>query len=230
MQLPECDYCERTDSIKKIGDSLVCPDHIADATHKPVSETPSPISVNEVLRKSVAVDTSIATRADLFNAETVAIADILKAIDEDASITNKPFAKATVIQERINRQKQVIFELNQQIVDEHSKQRAQQQSLNNLANQLRADEREKLKLADINYKPRDVRIPVTPKSLKLTKKRIDKKELREAASKLGIPEFTFQLIVTQKNYTVAQATEFFQKQIAEMKAKTAAATTDKPAQ
>lgn len=228
QQLPECDYCERTDSIKKIGDSLVCPDHVNELRKEKSVET-APISVNEVLRKAQAVDTSIATRADLFNAETVAIADILKAIDDDASITNKPYAKATVIQERINRQKQVIFELNQQIVDEHSRQRAQQQALNNLANQLRSDEREKLKLQDINYKPRDVRIPVTPKSLKLTKKRIDKKELRAAAAALGIAEFTFQLIITQKNFTVAQATEFFQKQIAEMKAKTQAIT-DKPAQ
>ena len=217
QQLPECDYCENI-ATKKIGDTYVCDTHINEVGKKPVE--PSPINVNEVLRNARNVDTSIQTRPDLFNAETVAIAALLKAIDEDAAITNKPFAKATVIQERINHQKQVIFELNAKVVDENSKQRAQQQALNNLANQLRQDEREKLRLQDINYKPRDVRMPVTPKSLKLTTKRIDKKELREAARKLGIAEFTMQLVITQKNFTVQQAVEFFEKQIASMKSAT----------
>lgn len=216
QQLPECDYCERTDSIKKVGDSLVCPDHINE--NKKVEQPP--ININEVLRKAQTVDTSVSTRADLFNAETVAIADLFKAIDEDASIVNKPFAKATALQERINHQKQVIFELNQRIVDEHSRQRAVQQSLNQLANNLRSEEREKLKLQDINYKPRDVRIPVTPKAIKHANKRINKDELRAAAKELGIAEFTLQMVIVQKNLTVAAALEMFRKNIAAAKAAT----------
>ena len=227
-QLPECDFCERTDSIKKIGNNLACPDHVSDAefTAKPsptVTE-PAPISVNEVIRQSRQIDTSVQTRADLFNAETLSIAQLFKAIDDDATIVNKPFAKATELQNRINLQKQVIFELNQRIVDEHSKQRAQQTSLNQLANQLRQEEREKLKIQDINYKPRDVRMPVTPKAIKLAKKRIDKAELRKAAAELGIPEFTLQMIIVQKNLTVQQAFEMFKKNIEEAKAKAAAQT------
>jgi hypothetical protein len=224
MQLPECDFCERTDSIRKIGNSLACPDHITDAQsvenpHPSVNE--SPININEVLKKSREVDTAVQTRADLFNAETVSISDIFKAIDTDESITNKPFAKATELQTRINKQKQVIFELNQRIVDEHSRQRAQTQALNVLANQLRQEERDKLKLQDINYKPRDIRMPVTPKTIKMAKKRIDKAELRNAAKELGIPEFTLQMIIVQKNLSVKEAFEMFKKNIAEAKAKAA---------
>lgn len=223
MQLPECDYCESTDSIIKIGDTYSCPLHRNEASkaNTPSTNVPAPISVNEVLKQTRAVDNSVSVRTDLFNAETVALDDIKKAIMADETITNKPFALATEVHARYKKFQEVIFALKEQIDEAMNKQRADQIYLNNLANTLRADEREKLKIQDINYKPRNVAMPVNKKTIKMVKTRIDVKELRAAAAKLGIPEFTLKMIIIQKHLTVAQALAMFEKNIADAKAKSA---------
>jgi hypothetical protein len=221
--LPECDYCESTDSIVKVGDSLTCPLHrneAAKSSNNTVTE-PAPINVNEVLKQTRAIDAGITVRTDIFNSETIALDDIKKAIYADDSITNKPFALASEVHARYIKYKEVIFEHQQIINDEMNKQRAAQVYLNNLANTLRTEEREKLKISDINYKPRNVALPVNKKTIKMVKTRIDAKELRAAASELGIPEFTLKMIIIQKHLTVAQALKMFKDNIAAAKAASA---------
>ena len=92
--------------------------------------------------------------------------------------------------------------MNEKLVDLNNQQKAIQVYLNNLANKLRAEEREKLKLADINYKPNVVK-PVV-KTVK-TKSKLDKVELRKYAAELGVDEFTLQMLVVAKGLTIEKA-------------------------
>jgi DNA integrity scanning protein DisA with diadenylate cyclase activity len=112
--------------------------------------------------------------------------------------------------------KSVVFELNQQIVEAGNKQKAIQVYLNQLSNSLRQDEREKLRIADISYKPTSIK-SVTPKSIKTvtTSKKIDKVELRKYAAELGVSEFTLQMIVVQKGISVATAANLIRNSIKE---------------
>ena len=172
--------------------------------------------ITDALRTSKEVDATIQVRTDLFNAATVAIIDIKKSIDENIEITNKPYALAEALKERFEHHRNVVFELQQQVVEATNHQRAIQTYLNNMANQLRAEEREKLHLQDINYKPAPVKIPTvktvtTKQTSKKTK--IDKTELREAAKRLGIAEFNFQMICISKGIGVSEAELILKKSI-----------------
>ncbi len=236
----ECDYCETgeifslvngkmvSNLINKGTDTLVCPEcdkkgyYEANERQKQagvaLNNMQAPIDINDVLRTSREVDSRIQVRTDVFNAATTAIVDLKKAIDADESITNKPFALATELSNRFNHYKTVIFELNEKVVEASNNQKAIQIYLNQLANSLRAEEREKLKISDINYKPKDVKTPVTAKTIKLSKKRLDKKEVKDFAAKLGIPEFTLQMICIQKNMSAEQGYNMLKKSIEDAKA------------
>jgi len=174
-------------------------------------------SMNARIRESQAIDSSIQVRGDLFNAATVAIVDLKKAIDDDSQITNKPYALAETLMQRFQHFKNVVFEANEKIIDATNNQKAIQVYLNNLANQLRVEEREKLKLADINYKPGNIK-PVKPNVIKTSAaKKLDKAELKKYAAELGIAEFTLQMLVVSKGITVEQAANLLRKSINEAK-------------
>lgn len=220
----ECDFCDtieiKTEVDGKIVSNLITRESdiiCQPCLDKEKSVSSAPININEVLTKARDIDNRVQVRTDLFNAATVSIVELKKAIDSDDKIQNKPFALASTLTERFNHYKQVIFELNEKVVEASNQQKAIQIYLNNLANSLRAEEREKLKLQDINYKPRDIKMPVTPKAIKMSNKRLDKVELRKYASLLGIAEFTLQMIVIQKNLTVVQAYELIKRNLAAAK-------------
>lgn len=221
MSLPECDYCDSTESLKQLDDNLVCPNceakgiHRANQNAKLVGQghdlsVNKPININDVLRQSRDIDSSIKVRTDIFNAATVAIIDLKKSIDEDTTIENKPFTLATELVNRLNHFKSLIFGLNEQILEAQNNQQAIQRYMNQLANQLRADEREKLKIQDIHYNPGPPK-KVTVKSIRLAKPKLDKVELRKYATELGIPEFTLQMVVVSKGITVQAAAELISK-------------------
>lgn len=173
---------------------------------------------SKVIETSRAIDASIQVRTDLFNAATVAIMDIKTAIDADTTITNKPAKLAETLMDRFNHYKQVVFELNEKIVEAGTQQKAIQVYLNQLANSLRAEEREKYRITDINYKPnaptvKAVKTITTRKSTKL-----DKVELRKYAAEIGIAEYTLQSFVVSKGVTVAEAADMIKKSIAAAKA------------
>lgn len=189
-------------------------------THQSTPQTsvrmPAPIAINSVLRDAAAIDSKVEVRADLFNAATKSIIELKAAIDTDPTITNKPYALAEALKTRFEHHKTVVFELNQKLVEQGNQQKAIQIYLNTLANQLRAEEREKLKISDISYKPAPPKAPAKPKAV-TTKKKIDKKELREAASRLGVSEFTLQMIVVQRGISVADAENVLKASIAAAK-------------
>jgi hypothetical protein len=234
----ECDYCDTKEikreviengitktfsNLKTIGNDTICNDCLLKGVKaKSVTTNDAPININEVLTKTREVDARIKVNTDLFNAETVSIVEIKKAIDENAAITNKPYALAVALQERYGKYKQVIFEHNQEIMNASNKQKAIQVYLNNLANQLRADEREKLKINDINYQVSPVsnrKVSLaTGNVTKVAKKKLDKAEVRKYAALLMLPEFTLQMICIQKNLSAEDGYNMLKKSIDEAKA------------
>jgi hypothetical protein len=170
------------------------------------------LKINDAILQARTIDSSINVRTDLFNAATVSIVELKATIDADESLTNKPFALATELMTRFAHFKNVVFELNQKIVEAGNQQKAIQIYLNQLANSLRADEREKLKIADINYKPSAPK-SITVKAIKTTAKKLDKVELRKYAAELNISEFTLQMIVVSKGITVEAAARMLRHSI-----------------
>jgi len=160
--------------------------------------------MNIALAKAHEIDNSVNVLTDLFNAETLSIVELKAAIDNDANITNKPYALASEVKARFLKNQQVIFDANQTISDAVSKQKAEQVYLNTLANQLRSEEREKLKIADINYQPGAVKA-VKPATIKT--KKIDKAEVKKFAAESGIPEYMIQQTCVQKNISPEDATK-----------------------
>lgn len=167
--------------------------------------------VQTSLLEASKIDSTIQVKTDLFNAATVAINELKATIESDSTITNKPYALAETLMQRFTHFKQVVFELNAQIVEAGNQQKAIQVYLNGLANTLRAEEREKLQISNINYKPGPVKIskPVN----KIAKVKVDKVELRKAAAELGLSEFTLQMIIVQKNITIAEAVKVLRHSI-----------------
>lgn len=172
--------------------------------------------VQNALQQAARIDNSVEVRTDLFNANTVAIITLKAEIDNNPEITNKPYVLATELMSRFDKFKSVIFEYNEKIVEANNAQRAIQVYLNQMANSLRAEEREKLKIADINYKPTVVKL-IKPKGISTTgtKKstKLDKVELRKYAAELGIPEFTLQMLVVSKGITVETAANMLRKSL-----------------
>jgi len=167
--------------------------------------------VNNAITEAAKLDSSIQVRTDLFNAATVAIQELKATIDVDTTIVNKPFELATQLKARFLHFRDVVFELNQKIVEAGNQQKAIQIYLNQLANTLRIEEREKLKLSDISYKPTSPK--PTVKTVKTTAKKLDKAELRKFAGELGISEFTLQMVVVQKGISVEAAARMLRQSI-----------------
>lgn len=153
------------------------------------------------LTSARAIDESVSIRTDLFNAATVSIIELKTLIEADDSIINKNFALAAEVRNRFYQFTSLIFEKKAELEKLGNEQKAHQIYLNQLANQLRIEEREKLKIADINYKP--VSPIKSPKAI--TVKKFDKAELRNAAKEIGIPEFALQILIVSKGMTVEQA-------------------------
>lgn len=198
-KIGDCETCEKTELEIKcwFSNMYQCDEcHAKDVAHNSPEAQAARGEVykaeQKVLDEARAIDASIVVKTDLFNAATIAIVDLKKSIDLDESITNKPYVLAEQLKARFEHFKTVVFDLNQQLVEAGNQQKAIQVYLNNLANSLRAEEREKLKIADINYKPNLVKNP-TIKTLKTSgtsSKKATKAEIKKAATELGIPEFT----------------------------------------
>lgn len=169
-------------------------------------------SKDETLKLAATIDNNIQVRTDLFNAATVAIVELKKVIDDSPLITNKPYALAEALKARFEHFKTVVFQLNEQLIDAGNNQKAIQIYLNNMANQLRAEEREKLKLADLSYQPKSPTKP-TVRKISTQKVKIDKTELAKYVKEIGVSEFMFIQIVNTRKCTLAEAAEIIKKSL-----------------
>jgi len=181
---------------------------------KPENQQARVDAMHNALEKAKAIDNAVSVRTDLFNAATVSIVELKQIIDTDESVENKNFKLAETLMERFEHFKSVVFEANESIVNATNNQKAIQVYLNQLANSLRAEERAKLKIQDINYKPKEVK-PVKPRAIKTAKAKLDKVELRKYAAELGVSEFTLQMIVVSKGITVEKAADMLRKNLKE---------------
>jgi hypothetical protein len=180
-----CEACSNVGPVELMyGNMLLCESCISkDKEHQSPEKQEERVnnyrnSVDAFVQATRSIDDSLRIRTDVFNAKTAAIVEIKNAIYNDPAIENKPYAFASECTRRFEILKKVIFDKNQEIIDATNEQKALQVQLNQMANQLRAEEREKLKIADINYKPPVVK-SVTPAKIKTASKKLDKVELRK---------------------------------------------------
>lgn len=212
-----CEACPNIGNVEMFADMALCQSCYANEL-KAVKDYQAPEKqeqrLNDALNRVRAIDQQVQLRTDIFNAETVAIIEIKNLIDNDEGIVNKPYALASMLTERYLHFKKIIFELGEQQIEKQNQQRAIQTYLNNLANQLRAEEREKLKISDINYQPQAPKLSstkVTPK-----KKTFDKVELAKYAGEVGLPLATFQMLCVQRNLQPKEMAEAFLKTASEV--------------
>lgn len=159
-----------------------------------------------LLNRATSIDASIKIRTDIFNAQTVSIVELKSIIDNDASIANKPYELAIRLQHRHKYFQEVIFDLSNQLVEANTNQKAIQAYMNEHANRLRAEEREKLRIADINYQPKPVKLDSTkPKQVGSGIKKVKQEELRKWAAELGVQEYMLQMISVQKGIPIEAA-------------------------
>jgi hypothetical protein len=221
----DCEVCPKTDIAitKHYGNIWFCEECWDKETKHQSPEMQQ--SRVETYRASVEAsrlaDAKIEVRTDLFNAATESIVNLKKMIDENAEITNKPYQLAKELLDRFNHFKQVVFDLNQQLVEANNEQKAIQVYLNQMANSLRAEEREQLKIQDINYKPNPVKEPKV-KSIKTASstKKLDKKLVAQYARELGVNEFTLQMVIVQMGGDIEKAVGKIRQSINEAKSMT----------
>jgi len=155
-------------------------------------------------------ESAINCRADYFNAEVQSHLDLFKEIDADDSITNKMFEKAVRLKARLEHTQKVLMEVREQELQLNSTESAINITLNQLANKLREEEREKLKLSDINYKPNQV--VVKPKESKPRAPKVNDNELIQKCREAGVGPFVQVVKImmsTNKGWTIERAiTEF----------------------
>lgn len=231
--MPVCDGCwEKEQSLQAENMSPENQQARVDAANKVLEQKIEATRLqNETLRMAEKIDQSIEIKTDIFNAYTTAILDIKAAIDNDAAIENKPYRLAETIKTRFEHLSKVIFDTIQEsdriVRESTNEQRAIQSYLNSMANQLRAEEREALRIKDINYKPTEVKQPRV-KTVKTTgtkqskapahRQKIDKEALKKYAAEIGVPEFHLQQVVIQQGVSVEKAADIVREMIAKMRA------------
>ena len=132
------------------------------------------------LEKIKAYDSSLKLREDIFNSESASITTIVDLINADDRIKDKNFHICTAVKEKIEKLRILIFDENTRIVELNNRLRVNEQYLNEKANALRTEEREKLKLQDNTYKINPIKIS-KPKLVSV-KKKLDKDLIKKCVA------------------------------------------------
>jgi hypothetical protein len=171
--------------------------------------------LHEHINRAKVIDESVQMRTDIFNLKTTAIIELKNSIDSNIEIENKPYTLAETLKNRFEHLKARAFQINEELVDVNNEQRAIQTYLNNMSNTLRAEEREKLRIADINYKPNPVKPSVSKiRTVGTAKaKKATNKEIADAAKLLGIAEFTLKSFVLMAGGDLTEAVKKIQTSI-----------------
>lgn len=162
---------------------------------------------NRLLEESRRIDSQIKLKEDIFNSNTMAIVELEKAINADETVTDKTFTLCQELQNRYDNLSRVIFDARVMVEDAGNQQRAIQAYWNTKANQLRAEQREALKLKDINYVPDSIKVVKAraKSAAKGPKKGFKLSEYKEASAKYGIPMELIRSRTINKNETPEQA-------------------------
>jgi len=171
-----------------------------------VNQARADMDARVLIEKARQIDESIQLSTDIFNAKTVSIMEIKSKIDSDDSITNKQFALAEFLTQRHGILQASMQGHRKALAEEGNEQRAIQTYLNTLANQLRQEERDKLKLQDISYSPDKPKV-IKPKKDKKprTSSKFDVKEMRNLAAQYNVPMEMIQAMAYAKNMNPGDA-------------------------
>lgn len=200
-----CDACGNTCGIDAEihgeRNLLLCQECFAKEVeaYKAVKELQTPAS--EILQVSRKIDQTVKIKEDLFNAKTKAIVELEAVIVADASITNKHFTLCKAVEERFNHLTELLHDWKSKQEDALVEQRALQTFFQMRAQQLSIEEREKIKLKDLNYKPEP------PKLLKKAPpvKKFDMHALKFVAQQTGFPLGVLQTICLNRNVQPVEA-------------------------
>lgn len=119
-----------------------------------------PMSPESLLSKSQKIDSSIVMSQDIYNAKTVELTALIKAINEDVAIENKPYARAKVTYDRIEVFQHAIFDAEQALLEAKIGLRQSKEYLNQIISDVAEAEREQFRVKDISYPAKP---PKTPK-------------------------------------------------------------------
>lgn len=169
------------------------------------------IAATEAIYNARNLDSRIKISTDIFNAKTVAIHKIKEEIDANPVYVNKHFELAKFLNERFQILSTVIFEKSKEIVEGESEQRAIQIYYNELGKRLREEERNSLRIKDLQYKPLEPVKVLKPKKEKVAIKTYDAALIKEAALKFGVLENIVRIFCIQKNIEPMEAAELVKK-------------------
>lgn len=181
---------------------------------------------DDAIKEARKIDEQLHLSSDIFTAKTVPIEDVRKAIWNNNDIPNdkKFFEFVAECKRHISVLQSVIFDYDKKKIEAYSEQKAWHVAMNDYANKLRKEEREQLRIQDVTY---DVKMPkpVTPRAIKTNSNKATKQELRNAVNELnkeligtgkdGIAEFTVQMVMTSKNWTLEQTINHLRRTLKE---------------
>lgn len=155
----------------------------------------------------------ILDRTDIFNAKIPSLIEIQSAIDSDDTIPSerKTFAKAEAILGLFNHLKSVIIEANKVKETATNVQRSAQSELNQLASQLRQEERDKLKLQDINYKPSPPKLASKIRAPRASK--VDMVEVNKYAAELQVPPTSLLVMIKKRGCSPTEAARILKEML-----------------
>ena len=218
----ECDSCEKEAKDFFQGNWLCRDCYSREKTE--YNKTKEKIRAVEVLEKNEKVNTSLKIKEDIFNAETVSLVELEKAVrinNSELPESEQYYAFANKVKEQILNYKKLISQKHEEILETTSRIRAGQQHLNSIANKLRAEVREEFKIKDTAYKPEVVKVkPV--KTAAPPKNKVNKQEMKLRVAKLvaeGVTianEYLFQMQLIRFNNDMDKAEGWIRRQFKEI--------------
>jgi hypothetical protein len=152
-----CESCSKVSSCDIVDDMVLC-----DACAIAIKTKHF-----DIIQESRNTDAQIRSAQDLWNAKTVATIDLIKAIRENDSIVDKNIEIQKVLTEHYEHLAPRILELESELFDLQAEKSVVKFNLDQLADNLRKEYRERIKIADANYQPPEkknkVKIGVTSK-------------------------------------------------------------------
>jgi len=209
--LKTCEICNKEGDWFKHDGMYMCPDcrnkemELEAESDSHADERVAELrAIEELIPKDVReVDTTLKVKEEFFNTERISIVDKKREIDSDGSITEKHYILAAWLKERMLNDRSVLFDLDEARVKVTSRQRSDQQYMNDLAIKISKDKREELKLKDLEYKP--TAPVIKERKTKPKKPKFDKREVFRLAKETGIPEFAIQTVCVSKNIQPIEA-------------------------
>jgi len=151
----------------------------------------------DLIERSRAIDSAIGSNQDFYNAATISLIDVRAAIDANDDILNKDDAFKQEILVRYEKFSARLFELDNERFKTQLNLSVVKKSLDDIAASLRADERERIKIADANYVPPAKNKPVKPRVAKADKKSVFETMVENFAKMNGISETEARITLTQ---------------------------------